>query len=353
MSGTRIPDMPDLGAVTDGASFVGESAGSGRFQATALQAYVGASVGNSIGRNLLHNSLFNIQQRGTGPFTAVGLTLDRWKIALVGDTMSVSAAAQTDAGRAQIGDEASAFTLQATVTGGSSAGNYSAVSQTIESVGRLSGKTVTVSFYAFSAQAIQIGVNLLQSFGTGGSPSASVWAQVTGAAVTTSATWQRFSVTIAVPSISGKTLGLNNDGGTQLWLWLSSGATNSAPAGNVGVQSGTVNFWGMQVEVGSTATPLAKPDPRYELANCQRFYQNGSGRFVYYQQAGAGGGYRITLAMPMRASPTVTSNFTTQTNCSGSTFGAADTQTVDLFGGTATATGTVVIVGNFSASADL
>jgi hypothetical protein len=39
--GVRIVDMPDLGAVTDTSSVVGEHAGSGRFSATALRTYVG------------------------------------------------------------------------------------------------------------------------------------------------------------------------------------------------------------------------------------------------------------------------------------------------------------------------
>jgi hypothetical protein len=38
--GVRIVDMPDLGAVTDTSSMVGEHAGSGRFQATALRSYI-------------------------------------------------------------------------------------------------------------------------------------------------------------------------------------------------------------------------------------------------------------------------------------------------------------------------
>ena len=41
--GVRIVDMPDLGAVTDTSSMVGERAGSGRFAATALRDYVVAA----------------------------------------------------------------------------------------------------------------------------------------------------------------------------------------------------------------------------------------------------------------------------------------------------------------------
>jgi hypothetical protein len=42
--GVRIADMPDLGAVNDASSFVGERAGSGRFSALALARYVSNSV---------------------------------------------------------------------------------------------------------------------------------------------------------------------------------------------------------------------------------------------------------------------------------------------------------------------
>jgi len=39
-TGVRITDMPDLGAVTDTSSFVGERGGSGRFTAAALRTYL-------------------------------------------------------------------------------------------------------------------------------------------------------------------------------------------------------------------------------------------------------------------------------------------------------------------------
>lgn len=43
LDAVRIADMPDLGAVTDASSFVGELAGSGRFAAPALKAYLGSN----------------------------------------------------------------------------------------------------------------------------------------------------------------------------------------------------------------------------------------------------------------------------------------------------------------------
>ena len=44
IGGVRIVDMPDLGAVNNASSLVGERAGSGRFSATALRAYVSPST---------------------------------------------------------------------------------------------------------------------------------------------------------------------------------------------------------------------------------------------------------------------------------------------------------------------
>lgn len=45
LDGVRIADMPDLGAVTDSSSFVGEHAGSGRFLAPAVRVYSRAPYG--------------------------------------------------------------------------------------------------------------------------------------------------------------------------------------------------------------------------------------------------------------------------------------------------------------------
>ena len=46
-TGVRIVDMPDLGAVTDNSSVVGEHAGSGRFGALALRSYINANSNNA------------------------------------------------------------------------------------------------------------------------------------------------------------------------------------------------------------------------------------------------------------------------------------------------------------------
>jgi hypothetical protein len=175
-------------------------------------------------------------------------------------------------------------------------------------VRRLAGKTVTVSFWVTSTSAaLKLGVNMYQLFGTGGSPSTGGWALSTGIALATGTAWTRVSATITIPSAAGKTFGTNGDDYTILRLFFSSGATNNATTGNIGVQSGTINLWGMQLEIGSTATPLEKLDLQQDLAKCQRFYQIVTARALT-TAAGAGAyvGVGARLSPSMRATPTVT-----------------------------------------------
>jgi hypothetical protein len=310
-----------------------------------------AAAEHNVGRSYIHNGLFNVLQRGFGPWTVAGYTADRWRMNISGDTINTGIAAQNDAGRAQIGDEASRYAISLGITGNATAGAYSALTQPIEGVQRLSGKTVTISFYAYCPTAHQIGVNILQNFGTGGSPSAQAWALASGLAVAIGPSWTRYSVTIPMPSAAGKTLGTNGDDSNVLWLWLSSGATNNANAGNIGVQSGTVNLWGVQLELGGTATPLEKLDPRLDLANCQRFYQVGNLLFNGYQSAGHAVSASNMLPVQMRAAPTIAFNGTTSANLSNI---GAGSQTFSVWVTANTvASGDWQMLTNFTASADL
>src|SRR5262249_31129673 len=121
------------------------------------------------------NAMFNIQQRGAGPWTAnFSFTADRWALFFSADTMSATIGAQTDASRTAIGDEAAISFLGVSFTGTAGATAHSRVYHNIEGVRRLAGKTVTVSFYAQTASGTRIGVSLSQGFGSGGSPSAGV-----------------------------------------------------------------------------------------------------------------------------------------------------------------------------------
>ena len=119
---------------------------------------------------------------------------------------------------------------------------------------------------------------MAQNFGTGGSPSAAVNTYAGQATISTS--WARYSVTVAVPSISGKTIGTNNDDHLRINIMLSAGSDFNARSGSLGVQNNTFQIWGVQVEYGSKATPFQTASGgsiQGELAMCQRYYQRWDG----------------------------------------------------------------------------
>ena len=166
------------------------------------------------------------------------------------------------------------------------------------------------------------------------------------------ATWARYSLTFTVPSLSGKTLGTNGDSNTTLSLWFSSGANQSVRAGNIGVQSGSVSLWGVQLEIGSAATPLEKPDPRYDLANCQRFYRPGSIGVRGYNTTGTTLVMTYSFGNFMRAPPTVLFNTLGSANVGAP---SASLLTQDMFSLQAiiTTTGDAWLNASFTLDADL
>jgi hypothetical protein len=344
-----FPNNPSNGQVFQGLTWDG-------VKWTNVGAVSQASAFNDVGRNLLHNPLFNVAQRGVGPWTTTGtFTLDRWSITLVTDAVSVTPGGLSDAQRSAIGDEAANTSLMNVFTGNSAAGAYNYIAQSIEGVRRLGGKTVTVSFWAVAGAALRLGLNFYQAFGSGGSPSAGAWIGA-GQSVLLSTTWTRYSLTFAIPSTSGKTLGTNSNDCTYLALWYSSGATNNANAGNIGVQSGTVQLWGIQLEIGSVATPLEKPDPQQDLAKCQRFYQVGiSGIATGYTNASGYVSSFTYFPVTMRASPTVAYTGTIGADLNLSAMQPPDVIFPGSFrsGAQAIATGVVQAIRNYTASADL
>jgi hypothetical protein len=174
-----------------------------------------------------------------------------------------------------------------------------AVRQRIENVQSFAGQTVTLSFYVkASAANATTAIQFSQNFGSGGS--AAVNTDLTGPSITTS--WQRFSVTAAIPSISGKTIG------TSSYLECTIYSTTSIAS------SLAVDLWGVQVEAGSVATAFqtATGTIQGELAACQRYYfreSTGSGIYSPYAFGGMQSttqhncAYRFPVVM--RSAPTL------------------------------------------------
>jgi hypothetical protein len=192
-------------------------------------------------------------------------------------------------------------------------------------------------------------VSIDQNFGTGGSPSALVAGN--GQAVTLSSTWTRYSLTFAIPSASGKTLGTNDDSSTQLNFWCSAGSNYATRSGNVGVQSNGIAFWGMQLEIGSVATPLEKLDPQQDLTKCQRFFFVGQLIHIGYGVTGAGASTTYSLPVSMRGVPTVAATANGNSNVAVPTLATLMNEAV-WANTSVTATGTWTINQSFTVSAD-
>jgi hypothetical protein len=259
---------------------------------------------NNKGRNLFHNPLFNIAQRGAGPWSGAQMTCDRWAQWFQNGSQTSQRIVADDGNRSQIGDEAAKYFFQTNFIGSATVGSANVFYQNIEHVHRLANKTVTVSFWAVGSAILKLGVSIDQKFGSGGSPSAGVGG--TGKSVTVTQAFVRYSLTFNVPSVAGKTLGTNGDDSTAINFWFSAPSPSSdGVSGSVGVQSGTIYLWGMQVEVGSVMTPLDKPDPQVELANCQRFYQTGYFTLGVGGVAGVNNSGGSTYITQMRVAPTM------------------------------------------------
>ena len=67
-------------------------------------------------------------------------------------------------------------------------------------------------------------------------------------------------------------------------IWVSAGTDYNARTSSLGIQSNTFDFWGMQVEYGSKATPFQTASggsPQAELAMCQRYYYRQTSGTAY------------------------------------------------------------------------
>jgi hypothetical protein len=222
--------------------------------------------------NAIINGAFEINQRGFTSSTAGGFGFDRWNTAISGGTVTASAQTFTTGSGPAAGIEPRNF-YRVITSGQSTAGHFALLIQNIEDVRTLAGQTVTLSFYAKAGSGTpKIAGEIYQYFGTGGSPSAVVETPIGSSTISTS--WARYSLTFVVPSLSGKTIGTNNDSALAVNLWVSSGATFATRSSSIGIQNNTFDIWGVQVEAGSTATPFRRNanSIQGELAACQRYY---------------------------------------------------------------------------------
>ena len=236
-------------------------------------------------KNLIINGNFNVWQRSTnsGPVGGSGYwAADRWWSSIGASSTSMTLSQQTfTAGQTDVPYEPTYFhryTQTGTSTG---AGNFH---QRIEDVRTAAGQTVTLSFYAKASTAITINTWANQNFGSGGSTTVSTSA--TPHSVTTS--WQKFTHTINIPSISGKTIGSSSY--VRIYFGTPIGAGFDFDLAQV------------QLELGDTATPFENRSYGTELALCERYFQKIDGGFGV-ATASTNVQINVVMRVPMRATP--------------------------------------------------
>jgi len=236
-------------------------------------------------RNKIINGDFRINQRVFSSTTANGYGHDRWLLLKNGGTVTYSTQAFTVGSPAATGYEAQNYARIVT-SGQSASGDYAVLAQPIEDVRTFANSTVTISFWAKASSGTpKVAVQIEQDFGTGGSPSSVV--KTYFGQVTLSTSWARYSVTGALPNINGKTIGTTaNTSSLYVNLWVSGGSTFNSQTGSLGIQNTTIDFWGVQVERGSVATPFEQRPIGAELALCQRYYEKS---FAYATAPGTSG----------------------------------------------------------------
>jgi hypothetical protein len=255
--------MDDLAGTVNFLSPVGQTNGSTLVANSSNASGLGWNLNYAAGKNAIINGDFRIWQRGTSFSNPTNGTYnaDRFFTNRDGSgTVTCSQQAFT-AGTAPVAGYEGTYFFRWNQTVAGTGGTYNQFVQRIEDVRVFAGQTVTVSFWAKAAATTSINLDVRQEFGSGGSTTV-VTAILSATNLTTG--WVRYTGTVAVPSISGKTIGTSSSLGLYFNL----------PANTVI----TVDIWGVQLEAGSVATAFqtATGTVQGELAACQRYYQRYS-----------------------------------------------------------------------------
>ena len=225
----------------------------------ATTAFVQTAVSPFTGRNRIINGDFSVWQRGTSFSNPVSgtYTADRWYPSYSGSGATRTISQQAFAVGNTIAGYEPTFFLRFNQSVAGAGGTWNGISQKIEDVRTFAGQTVTISFWAKADTNRTISVSGNQVFGDGGSTPIG-WSSTAVGSTTVTTSWQRFIFNANIPSLSGKTLGPNSF--LELFIAL--------PLNTVQ----TFDFWGVQVEAGSIATPFEVKPYADQLRDCQRYY---------------------------------------------------------------------------------
>ena len=290
-----------------------------------------ATVGNTLvmGSSFLRNRIINgnmtIDQRNSGAqITAANLTtgsymVDRWVYV---SSQAAKFTAQQNAGAVTTATGFPNYlgmTVASAVAVGAS--DYFAIAQSIEGFnfadlawGTANAKTITLSFQVYSSLTGTFGGALINSAANRSYPFSYT--------VSSANTWTSISVTIAGDT-TGTWVGSTNGIGVSVRFGLGAGSTFSGTAGAwaagnyisptgavsvVGTASATFYITGVQLEVGSVATPFERRQYGTELMLCQRYLpamfaasaDQGLGSGSFYSAA------TVSFVYPFIVTPRVT-----------------------------------------------
>lgn len=248
------------------------------------------------GKNKIINGDFGIWQRGTS-FTGNGVfAADRWRIDWTGNGTFTTTQQTFTPGSAPVAGYEGIYFQRTTLNTLGTTTDLNLYHK-IEDVRCLSGQTVTFSFWGKADSARTVYAWAIQVFGGGGSADVYTGLNTTPFSLTTS--WQRFTYTFTLPSMSGKTIGTNSQ---LLMLW------------RVNPTSGMVfDIWGAQLEAGPVATPFTTASGSIggELALCQRYYWRNTSGAIYgsfaigWATSTTNTHFLLNCPVPMRITPTI------------------------------------------------
>jgi hypothetical protein len=306
---------------------------------SAFRVFISGLTGESLNggplgglQNAIINGAFDVGKRATSVAAGTGFKYltDRWARVSAGSTMAFSR--QEFATGVTIPPGNTRWYGRFTVVSSAGATNYAAVYQAMEDVRTYAGKTVTATFYAKADASKNIGFELYQWFGLGGSPSSAI----TGigaqqCALTTS--WQRFDILVNVPSISGKTRGTDGNDHLELVFWLDAGSTFASRASSIGQQSITFDMTRVSIREGDCRNEVDPFCPRHieqEEDLCARYFQTWTDLMVAgYNSTGNAIYAQVTQSPQMRGNfttPVFSLNSNAASNASGLALHAGNNQ---------------------------
>lgn len=256
------------------------------------------------------NGNFNVWQRDTSQ-TAVGYgSDDRWYNYFGSMTYPVTFSQQSfTLGQTDV-PNSSDYYSRTNFTTNNTSSEFVFKAQKIEDVTKLAGKTWTLSFFAKADASKNIAIEGRQFFGTTGSPSTTVDA-ISVTTIPLIDTWTYNTATLTFPSVSGATLGDDDNDCTWIVFWYQAGSDYNSRTNSLGNQSGTFDLSRVKLEEGNVATPYVPRHISEELLRCYRYYikinHGTSNSCSYFGYALSTTLFRSYLALPcqMRAAGTI------------------------------------------------